>query len=92
MPSPLDLNAPVVAVQPPALIPVTAPAPPPQLTTTVPVVLVAGPQGPPGAPGPTVDPLTRVFNGDGPPPALIVGSKPGDYYVDNSTGTFYKQT
>ena len=51
-----------------------------------------GPQGPPGPQGPKGDPGddgTDWWYGDG-PPGTVIGSKPGDYYVDNLTGSVYK--
>lgn len=52
-----------------------------------------GPEGPPGVtgqtgpPGPKGDGLHR-FYGDG-PPGTVIGSSPGDEYVDNLTGDLY---
>lgn len=55
------------------------------------VVTVQGPQGvqgPPGDPGPAYSSPAWFFD-DG-PPSTIVGSKPGDLYMDLLTGTIYK--
>ena len=32
---------------------------------------------------------TRWFNGAGPPPLMLSGANPGDYYLDNLSGNFY---
>ena len=45
-----------------------------------------GPAGPPGADG---EPGSQWGFGDGPPGTLI-GSRPGDVYMDVLTGEFYK--
>lgn len=47
-----------------------------------------GPVGPQGPPGPSFDGTAWWF-GSGAPQG-IVGSKPGDYFVDVVTGTIYK--
>lgn len=55
------------------------------------VVTVEGPQGVPGPqgdPGPAFSTPAWWFD-DG-PPTTIVGSKPGDLYMDLLTGTIYK--
>lgn len=52
------------------------------------VVTVLGPQGPPGEPGPAYESPAWWFD-DGPPNS-IVGAKPGDLYMDVSTGTIYR--
>lgn len=67
-----------------------------------------GPMGPPGPPGPQGDPGGPPgpmgpkgdrgddgqirFTGTGPPPLVIVGSRPGDTYLDVLTGDIYKLT
>jgi hypothetical protein len=48
----------------------------------------AGTQGPPGPPGPPGEQGSVWHFGDG-PPGTIIGSKPGDIYVD-SNGTIYQ--
>lgn len=49
-----------------------------------------GAQGPPGEQGsPGRDGQIR-FTGQGPPPVVIVGSIPGDVYMDLSSGNLYK--
>lgn len=55
------------------------------------VVTVAGPQGPQGNPGQTGPSYSGVgwFFGEG-EPNTVIGSKPGDFYMDTSTGTIYK--
>ena len=58
---------------------------------TAAVVAVAGPQGPAGAsgtPGPAYSSPAWFFD-DG-PPGTIIGAKPGDFYMDVSTGTIYE--
>lgn len=50
-----------------------------------------GPQGPQGPPGPA-SALPATWWGDGPPPDLVEGSKPGDTYIDRITGTTYTLT
>lgn len=47
-----------------------------------------GPQGPQGPSGPTYEGIAWWY-GDG-PPTTIVGSKPGDFYMDLDDGTIYK--
>ncbi len=55
----------------------------------------AGPRGPQGEPGPQgergADGQIR-FTGMGPPPTAIVGARPGDTYMDLTTGDVYKLT
>lgn len=54
-----------------------------------------GPAGPPGANGQPGQPGAQGANGQprysgiGPPPVTIIGSQPGDSYVDLSDGTTY---
>lgn len=36
------------------------------------------------------NPLVDWFSGDGPPPDSLIGSGPGDMYVDNLSGTLYQ--
>ena len=55
---------------------------------TAAVVTVSGPQGPPGAAGPSYDGVAWWY-GVG-PPVGIVGSKSGDFYFDTSDGTIYR--
>jgi hypothetical protein len=78
----------VVAVQ------VATPSPWVQVTVVPPptaaVVTVAGPQGPAGASGaagPAYSSPAWFF--DEGPPGTIIGSKPGDFYLDVSDGTVY---
>ena len=50
-----------------------------------------GPQGPPGPPGPaSVGPVMWV--GQGAPPEYIDGAKPGDTWLDSTTGNLYTLT
>lgn len=49
-----------------------------------------GPAGPPGPPGASADNTTAWLNGDGPPPEMIPGARPGDLYLDNLTGIYYR--
>lgn len=44
----------------------------------------AGPAGPSGADG------QPRFTGEGPPPDVIVGARPGDAYLDTTTGGIYR--
>lgn len=51
-------------------------------------------QGPPGTPGPTGPPGPTYegvawWYGEG-PPGVIVGAKPGDFYLDTDDGTIYR--
>jgi hypothetical protein len=46
-------------------------------------VITSGPQGPPGPPG-----SVTTFSGMG-PPGTIIGSSPGDTYLDITTGIIY---
>lgn len=60
-------------------------------TETVGVVIAQGPPGnpgPQGPPGPVYEGLAWWF-GEG-PPTTVVGSKPGDRYMDTTTGTIYQ--
>lgn len=57
---------------------------------TVGVVTVSGPQGPPGQPGlpgPAYEGVAWWY-GTG-EPDVVVGAKPGDYFVDTSTGNIF---
>lgn len=73
---------------------VGAPTPWVQVNVTPPptaaVVTVAGPQGPSGAsgaPGPSYDGVAWWYGqGD---PGTIIGSKPGDYYLDTVSGQIF---
>ncbi|MFH5231874.1 hypothetical protein [Antrihabitans spumae] len=47
-----------------------------------------GPIGPAGPAGPAFD-GTAWWSGEG-APTTVVGSKPGDYYIDTLTGTVYR--
>lgn len=51
-------------------------------------VVIAGPQGPQGAPGPEGAPGKPEYAGQG-PPGTIVGSKVGQKYLDEVTGEIY---
>lgn len=55
------------------------------------VVTVAGPQGTPGPTGPSGPSYSGVgwFFGEG-APTTVIGSKPGDFYLDTNSGTIYK--
>ena len=68
----------VVPTNPPVLLP-------PVETSETAVILAQGPPGPQGIAGYT-DGYPQWFNGEGPPPDAIVGSQPGDMYVDVSPG------
>lgn len=69
-----DVQAPVVELDP--------------TDTPVLVAVAPGPPGPQGPPGSgDEDPTTWYGQG---PPGTIIGSSPGDYYVDTETGTIYK--
>lgn len=47
-----------------------------------------GPAGPPGPPGPaSAGPV--MWTGQGVPPDYIEGAKPGDTWLDTTTGTIY---
>lgn len=48
-----------------------------------------GPRGPQGPPGQGQGDSTAWWYGEG-PPSTLVGSKPGDYYIDTLTGTLYR--
>lgn len=52
----------------------------------VPVLGPTGPMGPQGANGQT------EYHGDGPPPVTILGSHPGDIYINDLNGDRYIQT
>lgn len=52
------------------------------------VVTIAGPRGPRGEPGPAFT-GTAWWYGEG-EPGTIIGSKPGDMYVDTLTGIVYR--
>lgn len=55
--------------------------------SSVDAVVIPGPQGPPGAPGPAFEGVAWWYGvGD---PVAVVGSKPGDYYVDTSSGNIF---
>lgn len=57
---------------------------------TAAVVTVSGPQGPAGAsgaPGPAYSSPAWFF--DEGPPGTIIGSKPGDFYLNVSDGTVF---
>ena len=61
------------------------------------VVIVPGPSGPQGPEGPQGDQGDPGVPGEGPtwwfgsgPPGTILGSKPGDRYLDEDTGDVYK--
>lgn len=66
----------------------------------VPAHGVAGEDGPPGPPGPQGPPGepggaflgSVLWTGDGTPPEFIQGAKPGDRYLDTSSGTIYTLT
>lgn len=47
-----------------------------------------GTPGPPGPPGPAYEGPV-MFGGQGAPPDVIVGAKPGDFWVDIITGMSY---
>lgn len=78
--------------QPGVQVAVDAPAV--EVETSLPPVVVAVAPGPPGPAGPQGVPGdggsgAAWFTGVG-PPGTIVGSSPGDYYIDTSTGTIYR--
>lgn len=54
---------------------------------TAAVVTVAGPQGPQGPSGPSYEGVAWWY-GEG-EPVGIVGSKPGDYYLDTVSGQIF---
>lgn len=61
------------------------------------LIPTAGPMGPPGEkgdPGPTgaASALPAVWTGQGAPPDVIEGAKPGDTWIDLTTGTTYTLT
>lgn len=58
---------------------------------------VDGAQGPPGPPGPQGDPGGAfsgavMWSGQGAPPEVLLGAKPGDYWIDTLTGDIYTLT
>lgn len=64
---------------------------------TVAALLVAGPDGPPGPVGPAgpTGPAGSVFEGvawwyGSGVPSTVIGSKPGDFYMDLLTGNIHK--
>lgn len=52
------------------------------------VVTVSGPQGPMGPAGPSYEGVAWWF--DNGPPATVVGSKPGDVYLNLEDGSIWK--
>lgn len=54
---------------------------------TAAVVTVAGPQGPQGPSGPSYEGVAWWY-GEG-DPGTILGSKPGDYYLDTVSGQIF---
>lgn len=77
-------------IQPDGLVEITYVDPSPLVSVevlqpaTVGVVTVQGPQGPPG---PTYDGVAWWYGvGD---PGTIIGSKPGDFYVDSASGNIF---
>jgi len=76
-----------------ATVVVTAPHLPamvvsPPSTPGVIVTVLRGPQGPAGPAG--ANGVTE-YHGLGPPPLTILGSHPGDLYIDDLTGDRYQQ-
>lgn len=59
---------------------------------TVVLVAVPGIPGIPGPSGPSGANGVTEYHGDGPPPVALIGSHPGDLYVDDLTGDRYQQT
>lgn len=68
-------------------------------TVVVPVPGIPGSQGPPGPMGPQGPEGPRGFDGTfggtawfsgNGPPETVIGSKPGDYYIDVESGLVYK--
>lgn len=59
--------------------------------SVVAALLVSGPVGPAGPAGPAGAAFDGVawWYGDGPPP-VVVGAKPGDFYMDLLTGNIHK--
>lgn len=53
------------------------------------IAATPGPRGPQGPPGGGSSEGTAWWYGEG-PPATLIGSKPGDYYIDTLTGLLYK--
>jgi hypothetical protein len=98
MTDPLTLPAGVIVEVEPPVLPVVEVAPPGEVFDLVPVPGPPGPRGPEGPPGPE-GPQGRPgydgtfggtawWAGNGPPDAVI-GSKPGDKYIDVTTGDVY---
>jgi hypothetical protein len=56
-----------------------------------PMRVALGPAGPPGPQGPPGTPVGRRWYGMG-TPGTIVGSSPGDEYLDIETGTLFRLT
>lgn len=74
---------PVIAVE------LDAPQPIPVVTPDGARVVYAVTEGPRGPEGPAFSGVVMWY-GDGAPPDLIVGSKPGDGYLDWLTGNLYR--
>jgi len=64
----------------------------PPATSPVVLVPVAGIPGIPGPSGPAGVNGVTEYHGLGPPPLTILGSHPGDLYIDDLTGDRYQQT
>lgn len=81
----------VVTVTPPEHPKVGVTPPMPSAVTIIPAPGTPGRDGQPGPPGPAGGARTggTWFVGVG-PPNLVIGSQPGDYYLDESTGTIYQ--
>ncbi|WCZ36964.1 hypothetical protein CHEID_07155 [Corynebacterium heidelbergense] len=67
----------------------------PMVVNGVMVVPSAGPIGPPGEPGPAGPPGAAsetpiVWSGQGTPPEVVDGAKPGDVWLDTLTGDTYE--
>ena len=85
-----------MTARPPAPRPI--PVPSPEAAGRVIAIPAAGPPGAPGQPGPpgpqgpTGDAATGpvFWSGQGAPPDVIPGAKPGDRYLDELTGTIYQ--
>lgn len=82
-------EVPDVSIQPPS-VPVFAITPP--VVTSAPVVVLRGAPGAPGPAGPQGSPSVQWFHGNGPPVDPIIGSHVGDFYVDDLSGIYYKQS